>query len=235
MIWKFALILFLFSACEERATKTKVFRMDHVVIIDTTVVATDFLHPGENTDYPSYYIGAAADTIKIGRLYWSGRTPWRDDERIVSSGKFSDKTLRILVDSNSETNSTVEYMSTDERVVRDSCRNIHAFLFSIQNISDTAIYLGRTFSVYSIHREAKDRRGRWVNVDRSLSEAGICLTGEPTIILKPGEIVISKVRRYKGAFHTEFRLVLKHEKGIVYSNVFRDWIDERSLGENGGR
>ena len=83
--------------------------------------------------------------------------------------------------------------------------------------------------MYLINREAKNRDGKWVKIDKKLSELGICGTGQPNIILHPDETVIGKMKRYKGPFVTDFRLVFGYHDQIVYSNTFRDSIDERTL------
>lgn len=230
---KYILILTIcFSSCKHDKPKVTLFKTRDFIIADTTIEANKVLQfDNHSSDYPIYYIGTKVDTIKIGKRYWRGRTQWTDNFETPWSRKYSDKTLSILVDTTAKTNSPVEYLSDNPKVAYDSTINYSSFLFSIKNISDSTIFLGRTFSVFFINREAKDKNGNWVKVDKTLSELGSCGTGDPTIILKPNELVISKVKRYKGSFVTDFRLVFGYDKNIVYSNVFRDSIDERTLQE----
>jgi hypothetical protein len=82
---------------------------------------------------------------------------------------YSDKTLKLFVDASITSTSSVDYFNyeTDNKeMAKDSTKNFHSFLFSIQNISDSVIYLGETFSIFFINREAKDRNGNWVKVDK---------------------------------------------------------------------
>jgi hypothetical protein len=229
---KYTLILItLISSCKEGKPKVTLFKTQDFIIADTTIEGNKVLQFDNymSDDYPIYYIGAQLDTIKIGKRYWKGRTQWTDNFKIPWSRKYSNRTLSILLDTTAKTNSPVEYFSDNSKVANDSTINYKSFLFLIKNISDSAVYLGQTFSVFFINREAKNRNGEWVKVDKKLSELGTCGTNEPTIILNPDEIVISKLRRYSGSFVTDFRLVLGYDNNIVYSNIFKDAIDERKL------
>jgi hypothetical protein len=219
-----------FTSCEPHGSKVKTFKADDFFLVDTTEIATRFLQFGDKTnDYPIYYIGPILDTIQIGKQYWRGRTKWRNDFSTPQSRSYAYKSLHILVYPSIRLNAPVEYLSESLTAVKDSTVNYHSFLFSIQNISDSSIYVGRTFSVFFIHREAKDLKGNWVTIDKKLSELSLCGTGEPAIMLKPREILISKVKRYKGNFYTDFRLAFGYDKTIVYSNVFKDSIDLRTI------
>lgn len=222
------LLTICFSSCKEDKPQVTFFKTNNYIIADTTTQANRFLQFDINqSDYPIYYIGERHDTIKIGKRYWRGRTHWVNDFKTPWSRHYSKKTLDIFVDNAAKTNSPVEYFSDNPKVRQDSTLNYSSFLLSIENISDSTIYLGRTFSVFFINREARDKSGNWVKVDKKLSELGICGTGEPIIILKPKELLISKVTRSKGSFETDFRLVFGYDNNIVYSNIFRDSIDER--------
>lgn len=219
-----------FGSCKQNQLKIKLFKTKNFIVADTSVEASQFLSFDAYTcDYPIYYIGAQLDTIKIGKEYRGGRTQWGNNFRMPWSRKYSTKTLAVYVDTSINTNAKVEYFSYGAEKSNDSIINYNSFLFSIRNISDSTIYLGRTFSVFFINREAKNRNGDWVKVDKKLSDLGICGTGQPTIILKPQELVLAKVKRYRGTFVTDFRLVFGYGNNVVYSNVFRDSIDERTL------
>jgi hypothetical protein len=226
-------ILFLAGcvcSCKQRTSKMIIAKTADYVVVDTCAEAEQFLSFDDDfSDYSIFYIGPKSDTVKIGKMYWRGRTPWTGNFESPWSRRYSSKTLSIYVDTSFKTNSPVEYVSKDHEIVNDSTINYHSFLFTIRNISDSIIYLGRTFSVYFIYREAKNKNGEWVKVDKKLSELSICGTGEPTISLKPNEIVVSKVKRYKGNFITDFRLVFGYGNNIVYSNIFKDFIDLRTL------
>jgi hypothetical protein len=216
-------------SCQSNLPKVTLFRTLDLVIADTTNEPDQFLRFDDYSDYPIYYIGSRADTIKIGKRYWLGRTQWSDDFETPCSRPFSDNTLRIAVDTSIKTNSPVEYFSDSPKAVTDSTINYNSFLFSISNISDSTVFMGLTFSVFLMHREARDKNGKWVKIDKPLHKSGICKTGQPRIILRPNEIMISKVKRYKGSYVTDFRLAFGLDNDIVYSNVFRDSMDERTF------
>jgi hypothetical protein len=216
-------------SCQSNLPKVTLFKTEDLVIADTANKPDQFLRFDDYSDYPIYYIGSRTDTIKIGKRYWPGRTQWCDDFETPCSRSFSENTLRIAVDTSIKTNSPVEYFSESPKAVTDSTINYNSFLFSISNISDSTVFMGLTFSVFLMHREAKDKNGKWVKIDKKLSESDFCRTGEPRIILRPNEIMISKVKRYKGPYVTDFRLAFGINKNIVYSNVFRDSMDERTF------
>lgn len=223
-------LVFCFCSCKQDPPRVKIAKMDNFFIADTCDEAKQFLTVDDDySDYPIYYIGHRVDTIKIGKRYWRGQTHWLDNFNLPCNRRYSHKTLSIYVDTSFKTNSPVDYFSDNPEVVKDSTINYHAFLFTIKNISDSVIFMGRTFSVFFIHREAKNKNGEWIKVDKNLSDLGVCGTGQPTIILKPNEIIVSKVKRYKGNFVTDFRLVFGYGKNVVYSNIFRDSIDERTF------
>lgn len=222
------LLVFYFSSCFQK-TPVSIFKMQNFIIADTSLKATDYLsYKQKYSDYPIYYIGSRSDTLRIGSPYKRGKTNWVNNFKIPCSRNYSDQTLKLFVDTSIHTNSTVDYFNYEndsQHLIKDSTKNFHSFIFSIQNISDSVIYLGKTFSVFFLNREAKDRNGNWIKVDKKLSELGICGTGQPIIILNPNEIVISKIRRYEGSFITDFRLVFGYDNNIVYSNIFKDSID----------
>ena len=226
----FILFILFYSSCKQETLKINVFNTRDFTIVDTTIQASTFLQFDDSiSDYPIYYIGPKVDTINIAKQYWRGQTKWVDDFEAPLSRRYSKKTLKIFVDTSAKTNSPLEYFTDNPKASQDSTINYSSFIFSISNISDSAIYLGRTFFAFFIHREAKDKNGRWVKVDKKLSELNICGTDEPTITLNPNNVLISKVKRYKGVFVTDFRLAFGYDSNIVYSNTFRDSIGERML------
>ena len=223
-------LLICFISCTREHATVKIFNSKRFVVCDTVIDANQFLQFDDTiVDYPIYYIGKGSDTISIGKRYWRGRTLWIDKLEFPLCRNYSNQTLEIYVDTTIKTNSPVEYLSDDPQIARDSTLNYHSFLVTIKNISDSTIYLGRTFSVYFIGREIKNKEGNWIKVGKKLSELGLCLTDEPTITLKPNEFLISKVRRYEGTLFAECRLAFEHKNRIVYSNVFMDSVDERTL------
>lgn len=224
------LILVILYSCTDQLPVTA-YRTMGAVVVDTGFAADRFLAPGQQSDYPIYYIGPARDTLRIGSRYSNVYTVRDPHDPTQFSSLYDDQTLRISVDTAVKTNSPVEYVLDDNSVVRDSSINYHAFLFSIRNRSDAVLYLGHTFSVYYLHREAKNMCGEWVAIDRKLSQVGLCVSSQPAIYLRPDEIVLAKLRRYSGSLVTDFRLVFGHRGQTVYSNVFRDSIDPAVLEE----
>ena len=230
-IFLWVLLFTGFISCKEKQPRIAILKSHDFIIADTTPEPNRFLaFDVHKIEYPIYYIGPTKDTIRIGHRLWRGRTKWKDQLDRPWSRQY--EPLRIFVDTSVKTNSQVEFLDKAGNTIEDSSINYHAFLISIMNTLDSTLYLGPTFSLYFIHSEAKNRNGQWVKIDKQLSESSLCLTNEPIISLKPGEMVLSKLRRYRGSFITEFRLAFGRPGNVVvYSNVFRDGIDERTLRE----
>lgn len=225
----FLLLTIILTSCKNEKPNISVFRLDNFILLDTTLTSTTFLSFDQESEYPIYYLGAIKDTIKIHNPYRLGQTSWINYKYFVASRNYSDKVLSLFVDTAIKTNSSVTYFSEDPKISKDSTENYHSFLLKIKNISDSSIYLGRTFSLYYLNREAKDRNGNWVSIDKKLCDIGLCLTGQPSLFLKSDEIVISKVKRYKGNLVTDFRLSFGSDDNVAYSNIWRDSIDEQTL------
>lgn len=191
------------------------------LVIDSTSKPMDFLDGSVQVDCPIYYIGPVKDTIRIGARYRRRNTlvtSWPD--RFPCSKTYSERTLRFEVDTSQYVNNLLEYRSVNGRIDADSSRKYYAYLFTIKNISDSIVWIGRSYSIYFFHLEVKDRHSNWMSWDRSLAEKGICGTFEPQIYLKPGEIVVSKVALCRSYSRTDCRLAFGFEKNVVYSNVF---------------
>jgi hypothetical protein len=223
-------LILLSCSCKRNEATVRTFETAHFVLIDSACEATESLN-AENYDseYPIYFLGQIKDTIKIGKRYLRRINEVMVDYTFPDFTRCLDTTLDIFVDTSIKTNSTVEYLSENEKISKDSTKNYKAFLVTIQNRSDSIIYLGRTFSLFTVNREARDKTGKWVKVDKKLKQMGLCLTGQPTIWLKPGEIIIAKAKRYAGSYVTDFRLALDCGDAVIYSNIFRDSIDLKVL------
>ncbi|GAA3945215.1 hypothetical protein GCM10022209_46240 [Chitinophaga oryziterrae] len=69
-------------------------------------------------------------------------------------------------------------------------------------------------------------------MENSLSQELFCGTGQPTIYIKPCEMILSKVKHYNGTFKTDCKLVLGRNDRVVYSNVFSEFVDEKIFSFN---
>ena len=223
----FALTL-LFSY-RQGENQVQVFNTSSFVLADTILKGNKLLNFEERySNYPIYFIGSHSDTVKIGNRYKVGQIKWSDDKNIFSCRKYTVNNLKLFVDTSINTTSTVEYFSENYKTF-DSTRSFKSFLLTLQNVSDSSLYLGRTFELYYLTRQVKNKTGQWVNLDKNLSEAELCLTGQPTITLQPKDIIISKCKRYSGSFLTDFRFAFGTKDNVVYSNIFKDFIDEKII------
>lgn len=222
------LSVLLLSSCHEGPV-VRFVAMKDFVLVDTGCAPNRLLDSADG-DFPIYYIGHLRDSIHIGRRYWREWTPvevW--PKYFWCSRRFSGNALHIEVDTAHVVDAPVMYLKKNGDPDPDATPHFRSHVFTIQNISDSIHYMGRTFSVFYVHREYRDRRGNWVPGNQSLADLPLCLTGQPSIYLRPGEMILSKVRLCKGDFATECRLAFGRDGEYIYSNVFRDSIDERRL------
>jgi hypothetical protein len=224
----FALTLLL-SSCRQSENQVQVFNTGGFVLVDTILKGNKLLNFEEKySHYPIYFIGSQSDTVKIGNRYKVGHIKWSKDNNIFSCRKYTVNNLKLFVDTSIKTTSTVEYFSENYKTF-DSTRNFKSYLLTLQNVSDSSLYLGRTFELYYLTRQVKNKDGQWVSLDKNLSEAELCLTGQPIITLQAKDIIISKCKRYAGSFLTDFRFAFGTKDNVVYSNIFKDFIDEKII------
>lgn len=223
------LLLTYFAACHSVDTTVAVHRLGTLVIVDSGAIPVKYLPYDEESDYPIYYVGPAKDTIKIHQACEATRPDWSVPHNLRASGTYSDHTLELFVDTTARTCTTLRYNSNDPAVVRDSSIQYASYLLRVRNISDSTTYLGRTYYLYFLHREARTKNGEWIKIGRTMNEYPLCLANDPALFLKGGEMVLAKVKRYKGNWVTDFRLVFGKDDNVVYSNTWRDSIDERTL------
>ena len=219
----------LLSSCRQNKNHVQVFNTSGFVLVDTILKGNKLLNVEEPySNYPIYFIGSHSDTVKIGNRYKVGQIKWSNDNNIFRCRKYTTNNLKLFVDTSIKTTSTLEYFSENYKTF-DSTRSFKSYLVTLQNISDSSLYLGRTFELYYLTRQVKNRNGQWVSLDKNLSEADLCLTGQPTITLQANEIIISKCKRYNGSFLTDFRFAFGTKDNVIYSNIFKDFIDEKII------
>ena len=228
LLYLFSLTLLL-SSCRQSENQVQVFNTGGFVLVDTILKGNKLLNFEEQySHYPIYFIGSQSDTVKIGNRYKVGQIKWSNDNNIFSCRKYTKNNLKLFVDTSIKTTSTVEYFSENYKTF-DSTRSFKSYLLTLQNVSDSSLYLGQTFELYYLTRQVKNKDGQWVSLDKNLSEAELCLTGQPTITLQPKDIIISKCKCYAGSFFTDFRFAFGTKDNIVYSNIFKDFIDEKII------
>lgn len=228
------LLLFTFInlfACANNSRQVHFYKTGNFILADTVATAP---FPWQTCTiprfYPMYYFGRLKDTISISRRYCHQRTPipqW--PLHFAASRMFAGAHLRIEADTTIITDNTEEYFTEDRSFDDDAAQHYRSAIVTIRNISDSTVWIGRTFEVEFMHLECKNRQGQWIAVQKNLADYGICGTNQPAWYLKPGEIIITKTSHLQGAFTTECRLVLGYEDHLTYSNTFRESIDEKLL------
>lgn len=225
------LLLISLLSCTTKQPKVHHYTTGNYILADTLYADTSRWRISDNPmDYPIYYLGPRKDTLPIGRKYWVGRTSktiWPDSFHV--SRYYSNRNLCIAVDTSTRTDNPVEYFAEDGSWDHDAAQHYQAYIVTIRNISDSIMQMGRTFAMFYMHLECKDKRGRWIPIQKNLDSYGLCLTGQPYLYLKPGEIIITKLSRLQGSFLTECRLAFGYEEQLVYSNVFTAPINELLL------
>ncbi|ACU60353.1 hypothetical protein [Chitinophaga pinensis] len=226
-------LLLLLSSCFRKPIPVSYFNTGTFILEDTVFTANEYLKSLEDDSYPIFYIGPTTDTIRTGKRYWLRREKRFREHPPYCVYKLSGANVAIQVDTLSAVCQPVEYLNEDRVIDRycDSNRYYHASVVLIRNISDTAVSMGISFSVSTVHREMLNSRGQWVKVTEKLGEGWFCGTGQPHIYLMPGELIVSKISHFTGAHRVSCRLALgrSYDTSQVYSNTFTECIDDSLL------
>lgn len=222
--------LLLLHACIRPEATINYSHINGILIADTSAIPRDKLdYYVRSPEFPIYYVGTQKDTIKIGHRYYGKWHLINDSIYRKKGGQIAPQNLLIQVDTSCNTTVSYVYYNEMDEQVNDSTRFYYAWLITLANISDSILFMGTSRGLTYMHREAKDKKGRWIKIGKNLRESGVCLSGSPDLSLQPGQIIIGKVLRYKGDRETDFRLGFGWGKQIVYSNIFRDSIDHRTF------
>jgi len=166
------------------------------------------------------------DTIAIGESYDRRRKLKYLSDTVPMIDKFSDAHLSIYVDTSFSLTFTLDKFNPDRSIKSDPVRHCNASAVILRNMTDTAMYMGVTYSMYYMHREMKNSHGKWVKMGKKLCEELFCATGQPYIFLQPHEVAISKVAHYGGPHAVACRLAFgwATDSVQVYSNIFTEHI-----------
>lgn len=111
----------------------------------------------------------------------------------------------------------------DFETLQDSTFAFRAYPVLLKNNSDSILVVGSGTHLDLI-MEAKNEQNEWKPIERRFTY--FCGTGLPSIILPPGESVITSAKIYQGNFETEIRLRMRNHfsptfKGKININQFR--------------
>jgi len=227
----FSFIL-LFSSCFREPLPIHHFNTGGFMLEDTCRIAKEYIQSFEDDAFPIYYIGQIKDTIRIGSRYWLRREKRFKEYPEHCIYKYSKSHISVQVDTSFPVCMSLEYLNEERLIDRycDSNRYYHASTVIIRNVSDTAVSLGITFSVFQMHREMLNSKGQWIKVSEKLCKDWFCATGQPYINLLPGEVIVSKVTHFAGKYAIPCRLSLgRSDIPQVYSNIFTEYISDDLL------
>lgn len=217
------LCILIFAACTGYVDRSKPLQYDckDFILIDSVKpVHPRFLTAGKSQDFPICYIGPISDTISIKNRDYNGKSSYAESNLYPVSRSYTSNELEVSADTSVSCFSGIEYWYERDTPFTDSTKWYHSFLLILKNTSDSTLFLGRTFSLYYMQLEGQCQDGQWTRIQKPLSEVWMCLTGEPDIYLRPGEIILSKIIRRKDPDFIQYRLAWKGGGGIIYSNLF---------------
>lgn len=211
----------LLMACQ-RVTRTSHFYQGKGFVLSDTIYsgAAGYAAYDGWAAYPVYYKGKMQDTVGIASMF-----RYRRDKREAfpeTTRRWASADLELFVDTSVKIQIGMVCYKDDEWTEVDSVVNIHAYLLTVRNHSDSIISLGDVHYLRYVHREVKNHRGEWIRIEQRMA-AG-CIP-HSDIYLNPGDIAIAKVRRFKGTAEAPCRIVLSFFENRVYSNVFMDSVD----------
>jgi hypothetical protein len=91
------------------------------------------------------------------------------------------------------------------------------------------LFIGNYNSIENLVRQAQNQHNVWVDIEDPIDYQ--CSTGQGSIYLDTGEILIAKLNRYNADFKTNCRLKYQKKGKTIYSNTFIDFVDSRQLLE----
>lgn len=214
--------ILIFAACTSYVDTCRPLKYnckDFILIDSVKPAHPGWLAVGERQDFPICYIGPISDTISIRSRFCNKKSATAESKPNSCTRSYSSNELEITADTSVSCFASIDYWSESGTYIADSSQWFHAILLILKNKSDSTIYLGRTNSLYYIQLEGQCRDGQWTRIQKPLSEQWLCLTGEPDIYLKPGQIILSKIIRRKDTDFLQYRLAWKGGEGIIYSNM----------------
>ena len=175
--------------------------------------------------YYVYYNGKASGKMRLSKEPIYPNYPYAETalDNCLSG-------IKIQVDTSVNVNDVLEHSHWDKnsnKKITDSLEFVKAFPIYISNISDSGIFIGLNDNL-RLSLRAKDPQGQWhdIEIDYRLK----CGMGARKIVIKPKEVLVSKVRRYKGNFRTECKIVLYSGSDSEFSsNSYFDYINENQL------
>lgn len=203
------------------------------VIVDSNNQTSNRLNydPNERTAaYPVYYIGEQKDTIKLPEFPLRAYANYDYIERDSFDYITQQSDMEIFVDTCIKVTHLLKnysYFDTEGKQTLLSMEPINCYAIIANNKSTSNLHLGIFNFFCSLVRQAKNEKGEWIDIENETHFS--CGTGAKNVVLKPNNIIIAKLLRFKGEFKTECRLKYKREEIEIYSNIFTDYIDRAQI------
>ena len=121
------------------------------------------------------------------------------------------------------------YSESNQTLLTDSISTYLSYPIFIRNLSDSVLFIGNYNSIENLVRQAQNQNNVWVDIEDPIDYQ--CSTGQGSIYLDTGEILIAKLNRYNADFKTNCRLKYQKKGKTIYSNTFIDFVDSRQLLE----
>lgn len=221
----YAALLMLAANCKP---KTKDVHAKHIarhILTDTiaeTKVLPKFPPSGKAGFYPGYYIEKdtvriALDAKPVSMFFDSARdTKYEADTKSARPSNFN---MHIFVDTTAEVAwwDAYSFSGDNPGQLPASKEYYQSFPVFITSHSDSLLLVG-SHNFIRVIREAKDRHGRWVEIETHVKGI-LCGTAARSLLLEPHHILVAKAVRYTGTFRTACRLRLGSEPYAVYSNI----------------
>ncbi|MFY7936746.1 MAG: hypothetical protein ACOVOQ_05180 [Flavobacterium sp.] len=225
-------ILLGFLSCNGEETSPNIQTNGTLTLIDSSALTTNSV-TYQPTDiqayYPIFFIGKPSDTIILGKEPIS--THLLNHKRLIGKpcNYYPDSNdMSIEVDTSFKLSNKVfykHYSESNQTLLTDSILSYLSYPIFIRNLSDSVLFIGNFNCIENLVRQAQNRNNVWVDIEVPIDYQ--CSTGQGSIYLESGEILIAKLNRYNADFKTNCRLKYQKKGKIIYSNTFIDFVDSR--------
>lgn len=229
-------VLLALLSCNSDETIPNIQTNGTFTLIDSNAWTNNSLtyHPiDRQAYYPIFFIGKTSDTTILSKEPIS--THLLNQKRLIGKpcSYYPDSNnMSIDVDTSFNLINKVfykHYSESNQTLLTDSISTYLSYPIFIRNLSDSVLFIGNYNSIENLVRQAQNQHNVWVDIEDPIDYQ--CSTGQGSIYLDTGEILIAKLNRYNADFKTNCRLKYQKKGKTIYSNTFIDFVDSRQLLE----
>jgi hypothetical protein len=228
----FFFILLGCLSCNSEESSPNIQTNGSFTLIDSSALTTNSVtyQPTDRQAYfPIFFIGKTSDTIILGKEPISTHQLHHNNLFGKPCKYYPDSSdMSIEVDTSFKLSNKVfykHYSESNQTLLTDSIFSYVSYPIFIRNLSDSVLFIGNFNCIENLVRQAQNCNNVWVDIEVPIDYQ--CSTGQGSIYLDSGELLIAKLNRYNADFKTNCKLKYQKKGKITYSNTFIDFVDSR--------